>query len=382
MSESLDQPAAGASAPASLEVGATAQPPLPAKTEMLQEQPSDAGLDALANAGEPDKAAASKAAGLPATIVIPPRAKPDVSVEAEAASAAEAKTVESPLNFVPFQSVPPRHKKGGLAVGDYLLRAAAIAIAVGTGWIAGANTFDRGTEVHRLAAQLDATQAKLADVAKAARLGRDAGLATLKTDMAALRKSVDGLGKGLDTQRAGLGTARANVEAMKGNLDATKANLDATRGDLESLKTALQATQAGLDASKPDAAKLDRLAERIDRLEHQYSALMPTGSIASASTPPAVAPAAPAQPSPPSAKDSHALPSKDQRPADKPKIPANGYVLRDVHDGVAIVEDRTGLHEISPGELLAGIGRVQSIERRGRRWVVVTSEGLIDSDPY
>ena len=77
------------------------------------------------------------------------------------------------------------------------------------------------------------------------------------------------------------------------------------------------------------------------------------------------------------------MPSKEPRAAvERPKIPPNVYVLRDVHDGVAVVEDRTGLHEVVPGEVLAGIGRVESIERRGRRWVVVTSNGLIDSDPY
>ena len=153
--------------------------------------------------------------------------------------------------------MPPRQKKAGSALEDIWFRAAAVAVALGIGWIAGANTFDRTEEVRRLAFQLHATEAKLADVAKAARIGPEADLAAVKTDLAALKKSVDGLGKGLDTQRAGLGT--------------TKAGLDTTRSDLESIKTALQAAQAGLDASKPDMAKLDRLAERIDRLELQVS---------------------------------------------------------------------------------------------------------------
>jgi hypothetical protein len=38
--------------------------------------------------------------------------------------------------------------------------------------------------------------------------------------------------------------------------------------------------------------------------------------------------------------------------------------------------------EVGPGDTLPGAGRVRSIERRNRQWVVVTSNGVIDSSGY
>lgn len=55
-----------------------------------------------------------------------------------------------------------------------------------------------------------------------------------------------------------------------------------------------------------------------------------------------------------------------------------GWAVRDVYDGVAILEDRRRrLVEVGTGDAVPGIGRVEAIERRGRNWVVVTRQGLI-----
>ena len=58
----------------------------------------------------------------------------------------------------------------------------------------------------------------------------------------------------------------------------------------------------------------------------------------------------------------------------------DGWLLRDVYGGVALVEGRAGLREVAPGEYVPGVGEIRSIERRGRSWVVVTSRGLIQAD--
>ena len=59
----------------------------------------------------------------------------------------------------------------------------------------------------------------------------------------------------------------------------------------------------------------------------------------------------------------------------------DGWLLRDVYGGVALVEGRAGgLREVAPGEYVPGVGEIRSIERRGRGWVVVTSRGLIQAD--
>ncbi len=69
---------------------------------------------------------------------------------------------------------------------------------------------------------------------------------------------------------------------------------------------------------------------------------------------------------------------------DKAKPPmVDGWLLRDVYDGVAMIENRNRrLVEVGPGDTLPGAGRVEAIERRGRTWVVVTSKGLITSQTW
>ena len=53
-------------------------------------------------------------------------------------------------------------------------------------------------------------------------------------------------------------------------------------------------------------------------------------------------------------------------------------MLREVYDGVALVEGRNNrLYEVGPGSNLPGVGRVESIERRGKTWAVLTPKGVI-----
>jgi hypothetical protein len=54
-----------------------------------------------------------------------------------------------------------------------------------------------------------------------------------------------------------------------------------------------------------------------------------------------------------------------------------GWRLRDVANGGALIEGRGGLYEVYAGDPIPGIGRVDAIRRQDGRWVVVTSKGLI-----
>lgn len=58
------------------------------------------------------------------------------------------------------------------------------------------------------------------------------------------------------------------------------------------------------------------------------------------------------------------------------------WIVRDVYDGIALVESPQGAVEVAPGEVIPGAGRVISIERRGAGWIVITNRGLVDSDGY
>lgn len=77
------------------------------------------------------------------------------------------------------------------------------------------------------------------------------------------------------------------------------------------------------------------------------------------------------------APDSSAPTVSEAKPAKPPVV--EGWVLRSVSDGVALVEGRHGMIEIEPGDSLPGIGRIHEIKRQDGHWVVVTPKGLIVS---
>ena len=54
-----------------------------------------------------------------------------------------------------------------------------------------------------------------------------------------------------------------------------------------------------------------------------------------------------------------------------------GWILRDVANGVALIENRRGTYEVYAGDPIPGLGRVDAIRRQDGHWVVVTSKGLI-----
>ena len=56
-----------------------------------------------------------------------------------------------------------------------------------------------------------------------------------------------------------------------------------------------------------------------------------------------------------------------------------GWVLRDVGHGSALIEGRTGLYEVFAGDPVPGLGRVEAIRKQDGHWVVVTPKGLIVS---
>ena len=55
----------------------------------------------------------------------------------------------------------------------------------------------------------------------------------------------------------------------------------------------------------------------------------------------------------------------------------DGWVLRDVAYGGALIDGRRGTYEVYAGDIIPGLGRVDAIRRQDGRWVVVTSRGLI-----
>ena len=56
------------------------------------------------------------------------------------------------------------------------------------------------------------------------------------------------------------------------------------------------------------------------------------------------------------------------------------WTVRAVSDGRAVLDGPEGRIAVSPGDKVPGVGRVQTIVRRGSDWLVVTNKGVITTD--
>jgi hypothetical protein len=207
--------------------------------------------------------------------------------------------------------------------------------------------------------------------------------------MVALAAVAGALGGALAT--AGVGKliagdqAQASVKdpALESSVARLDAEIVALKASLEhSSKTTTGQINRATDrldkvekAQAEPAAKLARLSEAVDKLR---AAQAPTTTVAAAST---------------SAKEKDVTGSIPQQavataaaapvPAAPPKteiarLPTvEGWRLRDVAYGGALIESRRGTYEVYAGDPVPGLGRVDAIRKQDGRWVVVTSKGLI-----
>ncbi|QOZ27903.1 hypothetical protein [Bradyrhizobium sp. CCBAU 51753] len=118
-------------------------------------------------------------------------------------------------------------------------------------------------------------------------------------------------------------------------------------------------------------ARLAKLTETVDKLR-----AAPQTTVAAAT--PAAAREVTGTVTPPQATAAAASPA-----APKPEVGrlpvVEGWALRDVGHGSALIEGRGGVYEVYAGDPVPGLGRVDAIRRQDGRWVVVTSRGLIVS---
>jgi hypothetical protein len=120
-----------------------------------------------------------------------------------------------------------------------------------------------------------------------------------------------------------------------------KENVVQARVELAALKLSIDS------ANRNAGAQLTRISERIDRVERSKDV---AGSVAAAAS-------ALNQPAKPAAVE--------------------GWVVRDVYRGTALIEGRMGAIEVDQGDVVPGLGRVDAIRKQDGRWVVVTPKGLI-----
>ncbi len=203
--------------------------------------------------------------------------------------------------------------------------AAVIALATVAGAIGGAlATAGLG---HLAAPAAAATDAAAKDAA--AKEAADASLARIESEIAALKASVE------QTAKAG------------------QAQFSKASDRIEKVEK----------AQAEPIAKLNKLSETVDKLrappQTTVAAATPAREVTGSVTPAAAA-AAP-------------RPEVGRLPV------VDGWALRDVGNGGALIEGRGGIYEVYAGDPVPGLGRVDAIRKQDGRWVVVTSKGLIVS---
>jgi hypothetical protein len=168
-----------------------------------------------------------------------------------------------------------------------------------------------------------------------------------------------GLARPANTAVAAGRTGLEDVQALKENVVQARVELAALKLSIDS-------------ANRNAAAQLTRISERIDRAERTQAE--PAAKLAKAVD--ALERLSRGEAAPKDVTGSVSPPPAAVNQATKSGA-IDGWVVRDVHRGTALIEGRMGLIEVDQGDVVPGLGRVDAIRRQDGRWVVVTSKGLI-----
>jgi hypothetical protein len=172
-----------------------------------------------------------------------------------------------------------------------------------------------------------------------------------------------------DAATSGNRTLEASIARIDGDIAALKANIE------QNAKTGMSQFSKASDrldkvekAQAEPAARLAKLSEAVDKLRS-----LSTASPASVAAAPVAAKEVTGSIAPPATAAPVGAPK-----ADVARLPTlEGWVLRDVGNGGALIQGRQGMYEVYAGDAIPGLGRVDAVRRQDGRWVVVTSKGLI-----
>jgi hypothetical protein len=179
--------------------------------------------------------------------------------------------------------------------------------------------------------------------------------------------------------------ATASLGHFGGNDTASVAD-HALEASVARLDADIQALKVGADhASRLGMTQFNKTSERLDKVEKAQ--LEPAAKLAKLSeaveklhaAPPIAAGAAATQPA--AAKETTGSISPPAAAAPKVEVArlptVEGWSLRDVANGGALIEGRQGIFEVYAGDPVPGLGRIDAIRKQDGHWVVVTSRGLI-----
>ena len=196
----------------------------------------------------------------------------------------------------------------------------------------------------------------------------------------------------LGTQVIGTQVIAKPGAAIGGDAPLTVIDLTAVRDSIASLRTEISAIKSSVDNSNRTAnaqfATFNERLERIDRAqtvsaapaaaqpaEKRAPAPRTTGTIRPQQAA-AIGSAASGLTADDAASSTTATGSIDNN---RERI-INGWVVRRAANGVALIQGgRNGAFEVQQGDVVPGVGRIEAIRRQDGRWIVITSNGIIQS---
>lgn len=185
-----------------------------------------------------------------------------------------------------------------------------------------------------------------------AAIGRDVG--ALKTEITRLQRALN-QSKATQTALSKSAVGQEEVKNLKLEIAALQKTLETTR---DAAAAKIDTLTARIEKPSEDAARVAELQARLDKIE--------TADAARASQNVIAKPAAPD----PETTGSIAAPDAGGQVV-------RNWTVREVYDGVALLDGRNGLIEVMRGAIVPGLGRIKAIERRDRQWVVLTDRGVI-----
>jgi len=303
--------------------------------------------------GRGDKAGAKARQGS-ALILIPPvtrgGAGPDFSAKAETSADFKAERIS--------RFGPSAFFKDGWTEnwGRYAVPAALGFFLFGIGIATGGQFFGGAATPAAKVASADSAQTKATQI-ELSRLNKKLG-----DEIHALRARVDSLRSAMRAQ---------SPETLRG-----------LKADVDSLKASVEKTKAETEAS------IAQVTARLDHLQHEEArSVKPMEKLSrNEKLGPPAATAAIARPIP-----QHGTPVALATPLPKGQAKPIGlavepkkklrlltdWVVRDVYEGVALIEGPYGALEVTRGETIPGAGMVEAIEHRGNGWVVITNRGML-----
>ena len=308
----------------------------------------------------------------------------DPLIDSVMASVREASTAQSPP-IAPTGEAPPRANQPEQSAAEASMEAAKLEAPTAEAAKVEPLREKTGTVLAASTAQADPAEA----TPRKRHIAKMAAILALATFAGALGGALATAGFAHVADAAATTSGNSALESAIARIDADIVALKAGLEQTANIGTSqFNRTSDRLDhvekAQTEPATKLAKLAEVVEKLRAAQAAV-PAAPAVVAAVPAASAAAREVTGSVTTPSGAAALPAPAASATAAPKTEVarpptvDGWVLRDVSHGGALIEGRKGLYQVYAGDPVPGLGRVDAIRKRDGRWVVVTTRGLVVS---